>query len=150
MKMKYAILGLVMAAALIGGLVYSGEAVNAGGETRLRAFLSTPEVDPFRLNVADFRNERDRTRFSTEVHNVAQVGTGKVIVTRASDMTLRVVVLEAPIAIVLDPLRGTGVGHLDMDSRLGDTVPDIVAGDTVEVWSAVGELIRTGTLMRRD
>ena len=147
--MKYAVLGLAMAAALLSGVVSSGGVANAGGETRLRAFLSTVDVDPFRLNVADFRNEPDRMRFSTEVHNVTQLGTGKVIVTRASDMAPPAVVLEAPIAIILDPLRGTGVGHLDMDSRLGDTVPDIVAGDTVEVWSAVGELIRTGTLHRK-
>jgi len=39
--------------ALLSGVVYSGGVANAGGETRLRAFLSTPEVDPFALNVAE-------------------------------------------------------------------------------------------------
>ena len=148
--MKYIILGLAMAAALIGGLVYSGEAANAGGETRLRAFLSTPEVDPFALNVADFRQRVDRTRFSTDVHDVAELGTGRVIVTRVSDMISPTVILETPIAIILDPLRGTGVGHLELDSLRGDFVPVLVAGDKVEVLNVLGKPIRTGTLMRRD
>ena len=56
------------------------------------------------------------------------------------------VILEAPIEIVLDPLRGTGVGDLDLDSRVGATVPVMQAEDTVEVWNAEGELILVGTL----
>ena len=92
----------------------------------------------------------DRTRFSTDVHDVAELGTGMVIVTRVSDMISPTVILEMPIAIILDPLRGTGVGHLDLDSRLGDIVPVLIAGDKVEVLNVLGELIRTGTLMPRD
>ncbi len=144
--MRYAVLGLAIAVGLVGWIVYSGEVANAGGETRLRAFLSTAVVDPLRLNVADFRQRSQGTRFSAEVHNVAELGTGRVIVKRTSGALLPAIVLEAPIAIVLDPLRGTGVGHLEMDSRLGDLVPVMAVGDTVEVWNALGELIRTGTL----
>ena len=147
--MKYAVLGLAIAVGLVGWIVYSGEVANAGGETRIRAFLSTPVVDPFRLNVADFRQRSDRTRFKADVHNVAELGVGRVVVTRGSGGLLPAIVLEAPIAIVLDPLRGTGVGRLEMDSRLGDLVPVMAVGDTVEVWNALGELIRTGTLGRR-
>ena len=94
--MKYAVLGLAIAVGLVGWIVYSGEVANAGGETRLRAFLSTPDVDPFRLNVADFRQRSNRTRFSAEVHNVAELGTGRVIVKRASGALLPAIVLEAP------------------------------------------------------
>ncbi len=144
--MRYAVLGLAIAVGLVGWIVYSGEVANAGGETRLRAFLSTPDVDPFRHNVVDFRQRSDGTRFIAEVHNVAELGTGRVVVKRSSGALLPAIVLEASIAIVLDPLRGTGVGHLQMDSRLGDLVPVMAVGDTVEVWSALGELIRTGTM----
>ena len=144
--MKYAVLGLAVAVSLLGWIVYSGEVANAGGETRVRAFLSTLDVDPFRLNIADFRQRSDGTRFSAEVHNVAELGTGRVIVKRTSGAPLPTIVLEAPIAIVLDPMRGTGVGHLDVDSRLGDLVPVMAVGDTVEVWNALDELIRTGTM----
>lgn len=144
--MRYAVLGLAIAVGLFGWIVYSGEVANAGGETRLRAFLSTPDVDPFRLNGADFRQRSDGTRFSAEVHNVAELGTGRVVVMRTSGALLPVIILEAPIAIVLDPLRGTGVGHLEMDSRLGDLVPIMAVGDTVEVWNALGQLIRMGML----
>ncbi len=144
--MKYAILGLAMAVGLGGWIVCTGDVANAGGETRFRAFISTPVVDPFPLNVADFRQRSNGTRFSAEVHNAAELGTGRVIVKRTSGALPPAIVLEAPIAIVLDPMRGTGVGHLQMDSRLGDLVPVMAAGDTVEVWNALGQLIRTGTL----
>jgi len=133
--MKYAVLGLAIAAALLGGIVYSGGEVYAGDQTRLRAFLSDPVVDPFRLNDADFRQRPDRTRFDTDVHNVAQDGTGTVSV-----IANGVVILEEPITIVL------GIGHLERDSRLGHNVPVMGDGDTVEVRNAVGELIGTGTL----
>ena len=86
--MKYAVLGLAIAVGLLGWIVYSGEAANAGDETRLRAFLSTLEVDPFRLNVADFRQRSDGTRFSAEVHNVAELGMGRLIVKRTSGAPL--------------------------------------------------------------
>ena len=144
--MKYAVLGFAIAAVLLAGLVLSSGAANAGDETRLRASLSTLAVDPFRLNVAEFRQRSDRIRFNTEVHDVAELGTGRVIVMRGSDIAPPAVILEAPIVIVLDPIRGTGVGHLEIDSRLGDTVPVMAAGDTVEVWNTLGQLIRTGTL----
>ena len=139
--MKYAILGLALVAALLGGVVFSGGDANAGGETRLRAFLPGPVVDPFGLSVADFRERPDRTRFSTDVHNVVQdeeVIIGTVRVTSA----VSGVILEVPITIVL------GVGHLERDDRLGHFVPVMVAGDTVEVWNGmpVGLPIRTGTL----
>lgn len=147
--MKYAVLGLAMALGLLVWISYSSEPANAGGEIRLRARLSAPVVDPLALNVADFRQRRGRTTFKTEVHNVAEIGTGRVIVTRASDMVAPTIILDAPITMVFDSLRGTGVGHLDMDSRLGDIIPDMIAGDTVEVWNSSGTLIRTGTLGRR-
>jgi len=144
--MKYLLLGLALAAALLAGVVFSGGEAYAGDQIRLRAFLSTLAVDPLRQNEAEFRQRPDRTRFSTEVHNVNELGMGTVIVTRDSGTTPPTVILEAPITIVLDPIRGTGVGHLELDSRLGDGVPTMVAGDTVEVLDAVGQLIGTGTL----
>ncbi len=157
--MKYALPGLTATVGLaalvgllgwVGWVAFSGEVANASDETRLRAFLSAPEVDPFNLNNADFRQSPERTRFSAEIHNVAEFGTGRVIVKRTLDgLSPAMVILEAPIAIVLDPLRGTGAGHLDMDSLLGDQIPVMVAGDTVEVWNALGVLIRAGLLERR-
>ena len=144
--MKYLLLGLALAAALLGGVVFSGGEAYAGDQIRLRAFLSTLVVDPLRQNDAEFRQRPDRMRFSTEVHNVAELGPGLVTVTRDSGITPPTVILEAPITIVLDPIRGTGVGHLELDSRLGDVVPDMAEGDKVVVRNAVGELIGTGTL----
>ena len=153
--MKYAMVGLTVAVVLaglvglLGWVAYAGEVADASSETRLRALLSTPAIDPFDRNVSDFRKSAERTRFSTEVHDVAVVGMGRVIVKRTLDAPPPMVILEAPIAIIVDPLRGTGVGHLDMDSALGDSIPLMVEGDTVEVWNAFAELIRVGSFTRR-
>ena len=51
---------------------------------------------------------------------------------------------------IVDPLGGLGpgMGDLNRDSRLGHIVPIMVAGDTVEVWNAEGELILSGKLER--
>ena len=136
--MKYLLLGLAIAAALLGGVVFSGGEVYAGDETRLRAALSDPLVDPFRLNVADFRQRPDRTRFNTDVQDVAQ--DEEVVIGTVSVIANGLVILEEPITIVL------GIGHLERDSRLGHIVPVMGDGDTVEVRNAAGELIGTGTL----
>ena len=148
--MKYIVLGLVVFGVLFAGVAYSGQTANAAEEIRLRAILSDPVADPFALNVTDFRQRADRIRFSTEVHNVVELGTGKVIVKRDIGMTSPEVILEAPIAIGIDPLRGVGTGTLNLDSRLGDNVPFMIAGDLIEVWDAAGQQIRSGTLKQRN
>lgn len=148
--MKYITFGLVVLAVLFAGVAYSGQPVKAADELRLRAILSDPVVDPFSLNVADFRQRPDHNRFSVEVHQVAVMGTGKVIVKRDAGVTLPVVIiLEAPIAIGIDPLRGMGTGILKLDSRLGDGLPLMKVGDVVDVFDATGQLIRSGTLKVR-
>ena len=148
--MKYAMLGLVALAALFAGVAYSGQAVKAAEEIRLRANLSDPVIDPFSLNIAEFRQRPDHNRFRVEVHQLAEIGTGKVIVKRDAGVTLPVVIiLEAPIAIGVDPLRGMGTGILSLDSRLGDDVPLMIVGDLVDVHDATGQLIRSGTLKER-
>ena len=141
--MKYLLLGLAIAAALLGGVVFSGGEANAGGETRLRAFLPGPVLDPFGLSVADFRQRSDRTRFSTEVHNVAHDGDFVIGTVRVTSAVSGLILLEEKITIAL------GIGHLERDSRLGHIVQEMAAGDTVEVWNGnppVGPPIRTGTL----
>ena len=107
--MKSIKFGLVVLAALFAAVAYPGQAVKAAEEIRLRANLSDPVVDPLGLNIAEFRQRPDRNRFSVEIHQVAEIGTGKVIVKREAGVTLPdVIILEAPIAIVVDPLRGMG------------------------------------------
>jgi len=152
--MKYLLLGLALAAALLGGVVFSSGQANAGGETRLRAFLSTLAVDPLQLSVADFseREGPDRSHFEIDVHGVdlglndlglnVELVRGEVRVKRAGSP-----ILTVPITIFFDEFHQTGVGHLEIDSRLHPDLPNMFEGDTVEVFIPDAEgAIRAGTL----
>jgi len=62
------------------------------------------------------------------------------------------IILEEAIKFAVDPLSDTGAGDLNLDSRLDDDVPEMRAGDTVEVWNGeaeTSELILVGTLEHR-
>ena len=156
--MKYGGLGVVVLLALFVVASYSSGVAKAGDEVRLRAPLMAVMVDPpapgqvIQRSHADFRQRADRTRFSVEVENIpniAEPGIGTVVVTRNAGTPSQAPVLQAQIAIVGDPLQGTAFGRLSMDSRLGDSVPVMIIGDTVNVFDspdASGNLILEGTL----
>ncbi len=151
--MKYGILGTAVLLALFVVAGYSSGVAKAGDEIRLRAPLKAATVDPptpgqvIQRSHADFRQRANRRiRFNVEVHNVVEPGIGTVVVTRNADTPLPATVLETHITIVDDPLRGLGFGRLSMDSRLGDSVPVMINGDTVNVLSASGQLVLKGTL----
>ena len=77
-EMKYAVFGLVVLLGLFAVVSFSGRVANAGEEAQLRAVLSATDLDPGAFGHADFIQRPDRIRFSAEVENVTQVGTGKV------------------------------------------------------------------------
>ena len=150
--MKYGVLGVAVLLALFVVAGYSSGVAKAGDEIRLRAPLIAATVDPpapgqvIQDSHADFRQLADRIRFSVEVHDVVETGIGTVVVTRNADTPFPSTVLETPITIVDDPLRGLGFGNLNLDSLLGDSVPVMFTGDTVIVLSASGQLVLKGTL----
>ena len=154
--MKYGVIGVVALLALFVVAGYSSGVAKAGDELRFRAPLMAVTVDPptpgqvIQRSHADFRQRADRTRFSVEVHNVVELGIGTVIVTRNADTPFPATVLETPITIVDDPLRGTSFGNLSLDSRLGDSVPVMIIGDTVSVLNASGDLVLKGALEGSD
>ena len=267
--MKYLVAGLVGLFACFALAGSSSGVTHAGGETRLRVVLSATELDPGAIGHSEFIQRPDRDRFSTEISNVEEIGTGTVKViqnatvvtemrgqlllnsgedpgqprgpaavaeaswSRGTHLSLRLknldpsrfrgndsceakgkvgpvastltmrgrvaeldlhtnvpdlvpgsgaeirircefrdaqgqrqrhetrwsgslvpvaattgIILEAPIGISLDPVSGLGMGELNLDSRLGDFVPNMEAGDTIEVWNGEGALILSGKLER--
>ena len=150
--MKYGILGVAVLLAIFVVAGFSSGVAQAGDEVRFRAPLMAVTVAPpisgqvIQRSHADFRQRADRTRFSVEVHNVVERGIGIVVVTRNAGTPSQETILQAQIAIVGDPLQGTAFGNLSLDSRLGDSVPVMMIGDTVNVLNASGDLVLKGTL----
>ena len=107
-------------------------------------------ADPFGRNIAVFRDNEDRHEFGVEMHNVAEMGMGMVLVKRHTDELQAMVILEAPISFTMDPLRHMGAGFLRMDTRLGDHIPHMMEGDFVVVLDATGQKIGFGEFMERD
>jgi len=124
-------------AALLLGLAFSMVVSSSPGivsaATRLEARLAGPTLASGK---ARFEMRNDRVLFTTEVEDVEQAdGTGSVRVLNGATE-----VLSAPLAIA------GGFADLNLDTRLGDTVPSMAAGFSVEVRDGNGALILTGTL----
>lgn len=130
LKILGAGLGLV---ALTLGLVafLASPARPTSAETKLEVRLDSATTPA--SGKAKFESRSDRVRFSTEVEDMSSDGFGTVLVLHEGT-----VILDQPVEIV------AGVGDLNLDSRDGDAVPNIVQGDVVQVFFG-GELILTGT-----
>ena len=144
--MKYGVLGAAVLLVLFVMAGYSSGVAKAGDEVRFRALLIASMVEPLSSGHADFDQRPDRTRFRVEVDNITEPGIGVVVVTRNAGTPSQETILQVQIAIVGDPLQGTAFGQLSMDSRLGDHVPIMIIGDTVNVVNASGDLVLKGTL----
>ncbi len=105
------------------------------GEVKLEGRLRATFADPLASGKAKFEMRSDRTRFSTEVQDVSTAGRGTVHLSRGG-----AVMLHEAITIAL------GFGDLNRDTRDGDAVPELAAGDLVEVFNADGALILSGLL----
>lgn len=107
---------------------------NTNAETKIEASLTSTSADPLASGNAKFEVRSDRVKFSTEVEDVSTNGLGSVQVLRGTQ-----VILRSSISISL------GFGDLNLDSRLGDTVPTMSLGDQVSVFDAAGTMILSGT-----
>ena len=143
-------IGVVALLAFLAVVGHSSGVAQAGDEVRFRALLMASMVDPLSSGHADFDQRPDRIRFRVEVDNITEPGIGIVVVTRNAGTPSQETILQAQIAIVGDPLQGTAFGNLSLDSRLGDSIPVMIIGDTVNVLNASGDLILKGTLEGLD
>ncbi|MEZ4699129.1 MAG: hypothetical protein R2834_02265 [Rhodothermales bacterium] len=100
----------------------------------LRAPLAATPDGGAAYGDARYELRSDRITFSTEIAQVAFNGIGKVIVKRAG-----AVVLDEAIRVA------GGRGDLNLDSRDGDAVPRLRAGDTIQVFSPDGTEILSGS-----
>lgn len=122
--------------ALICALVLSAVSVattSAQTEVRLRAEFTATAAGRPADGHADWRREPGRTRLSVEVEDVTRDGTGRVVISRGTT-----VVFSRAITIA------GGFSDLNLDSRNGNAVPALRAGDVVRIQDSAGTLILVG------
>jgi hypothetical protein len=100
-------------------------------DVRLEGRLTATAADPLASGTAKWESRPDRITFSCEVEDVTTTGDHEV---RVNGVTVGFVNVVA------------GFGDLNMDSRNGDAVPTMNAGDRVQVRNPSGRVILRGTL----
>ena len=130
MKNRRSVLIACMAVAM--GLCVNMFVFAGGMETKLEVRLASTGTDPLASGKAKFEMRPDRVRFSTEVEDVGSATEIQVFAAGIDLGTLPIV---------------DGGADLNVDSRDGDTVPVLSAGDLVEVFNTTGNvLILSGNL----
>ena len=105
-----------------------------GGSTEdilLIAPLTGTRQDPLASGTAKWNSRPDRVTFTCEVEDVTTSGDHEVLVNGVSIGFVNVV---------------AGLGDLNLDSRRGDVIPTMVAGQRVQVRIPGGRAILKGTL----
>jgi len=105
-------------------------------EIRLETRLMATAADRLASGNAKFEVRPDRTRFSVEVEDVSTRGNHEIKINGTS--------------VDLFVMVNLGVGDLNLDSRDGDTVPELKSGDVVQVFNLDGTLILRGMLGSRE
>ena len=115
-------------------------------EIRLRARLAGPPInglDP--SGSAEFRQRQTQRRFSAEVEDV-NLPQGTVLNVFVDPASVCTGTLLGTITVGPPPVRG---GDLNLDTRNGDSIPRMNAGNIVSVCTAGGRRVLSGSL-RRD
>lgn len=158
-KLGAATAGLIAAAFAL--LVIVGPLGAGAGHTlrtKLEVRLDATDIDPLASGKSKWeqRFEEDgvtleRQRTSTEVEDLSAEGAYEIIVSRDTteppDGTFDTVISSGEMFVDVDAL---GFGDLNLDSRDGDSVPDMQDGDLIEVFTPGGELVLSGVLQVKD
>ena len=124
--------GLTLATCAVMCLAVQASAVAGGNVVRLEGRLTQTPADPFAEGQAKFEMRADRARASVEVQ-----------VTLAAAVEIEV--NGVPVAVV--PVNALGIADWNVDSRDGDGVPPLAAGDVIDVFDADdGTLLLSGRL----
>ena len=130
MKLKLFVIAAVLAAVMLGG--FQQDAFAKGGGTKTVIALSPSADYPNAKGKAVYKVKGSEREFQVEVENIKKLA-GK---------TVKVYVNGAQVgSATVDSL---GAAQLNRNTDLGQTVPSIKAGDTVQVQTAAGKLIASG------
>jgi hypothetical protein len=133
---------VVVAAVGVAGIAVFRANASGGTDVKVEVRLTNTGVDPLASGKAKGEQRPDRVRFGVEVEDVSTNGGHEVRVTRNGTP----VADSEGLAVSVDAL---GFGDLNLDSRDGNTVPVVAAGDLVEVLNPSGQVILSGTLVNK-
>ena len=130
MKTRMFLLAALIAAILVGG--FSHNAFAKGGGTKTRITLAAAGTYANAKGKATYKVNGAEREFEAEVENIKSLK-GK---------TVSVFVNGAKVgSAVVDSF---GQAHVELSTQLGDTVPAVKKGDTVQFKNASGALIVSG------
>jgi hypothetical protein len=131
MKTRMFLLAALVAAVMLGGLSQSALAKDGGNKVRIN--LTHSAAYPSAKGKADYKNKGGEREFQVEVENIKQLAGKKV--------SILVNGAEVGSATV----NSLGEARLELNSDRGNAVPNIKAGDKVEVRKRGGDLIVSGS-----
>lgn len=131
MKTRMILIAALIAAVLVGGL--SQGAFASGGGTKTVITLSHGTAYPNAKGKATYKVNGSEREFQVEVENVA----------RLAGKTLGIFVNGTRVGSAR--VNALGQARLSLNTDLGNTVPNIRAGSKVQVKTAAGVLVVSGS-----
>lgn len=131
MKTRMILLAALIAAVMVGGL--SQGAFARGGGTRTRISLSPAAGFPSATGKATYKVNGSEREFQVEVENIQ----------RLAGKTLGIFVNGKQVGTA--KVNSLGQARLNLNTDLGNTVPNIKAGAKVQVKKANGVLVVSGS-----
>ena len=135
MKARMFILAALVAALLVGGFSQAAFAKggNGGGGGKVRIVLTGAGTYANAKGKADYKSKGGEREFQVEVENIKKLAGKSVSIFVNGNQ------------IGTAAVNSLGAARLNRNSDLGQTVPNIKAGDQVQVKTANGVLIVSGS-----
>lgn len=134
MKARMFILAALIAALLVSGFSHAAFAKgNSGGGTKVRITLNGAGTYANAKGKATYKVNGSEREFQVEVENIKRLA-GKSVSIFVNGNSIGTATVDS-----------LGAARLNRNSNLGQTVPNIKAGDKVQVKTANGVLIVSGS-----
>lgn len=132
MKTRMFLTAALIAAVLLGGFSHAAFA-RGGGGSRVRITLASAATFANAKGTATYKVNGSEREFQVEVENIKKLAGQKV----------KILVNGAQVGSAT--VNSLGTARLNLNTGLGQTVPNIKAGDRIQVKTASGVLIISGS-----
>lgn len=133
MKTRMFLLAAFIAAVMLGGLSHGAFAKGGGGGSKVLITLSASASYPQATGTAAYKAKAGEQEFEAQVQRIKRL-TGKKVTFFVNGTKVGSAVVDA-----------LGKAHLNLNSQLGNTVPNITAGAVLQARDPNGVVIASGT-----